>query len=282
METSFVDRRNPFLPSPATPGAAMPPPLSLANAAAPANVAGAGANAAATTTAAAAAVVAAATAATASPDEQAWSEIGLGRDDSTATSTTPASSNSTPSHTGLFRAMSTAGTGGSPARTRLDGWMSADRRQSLDTALWAGPATERVKELLSHGMMMLNISALSERRGSEPRSGDIVDGTSRGSRPGSAAKKVPSPLEKSLCYLTAEDDSTSDSESLASVEMLTDEQILSLMLDQEQQCEEVLGTPLSEVAPLPPPPPVSTASASPVVSDAPLPAPPTSHMPQLQ
>lgn len=37
-----------------------------------------------------------------------------------------------------------------------------------------------------------------------------------------------------------------------SVEMLTDDQITSLMLDQEIQdaCEEVLGTPISEISPL--------------------------------
>jgi hypothetical protein len=44
-----------------------------------------------------------------------------------------------------------------------------NRRQSLDTLLWGGPATERVKELLSHGIMMLSISSLTERRASEPR-----------------------------------------------------------------------------------------------------------------
>nr|CAD7425853.1 unnamed protein product [Timema monikensis] len=91
----------------------------------------------------------------------------------------------------------------------LTGWISRssagngeegvlNRRQSLD-ALWTGPATEKVKELLSHGMMMLNISSLTE-----------------------------------------------------SVEMLTDDQISSLMLDQDIQdaCEEVLGTPISEISPL--------------------------------
>jgi len=37
-----------------------------------------------------------------------------------------------------------------------------------------------------------------------------------------------------------------------SVEMLTDDQISSLMLDQDIQdvCEEVLGTPISEISPL--------------------------------
>jgi hypothetical protein len=79
--------------------------------------------------------------------------------------------------------------GGHPVRrakldSSLSGWISRstasaevngqsqsnlNRRQSLDTLLWGGPTTERVKELLSHGMMMLNISSLTERRASEPR-----------------------------------------------------------------------------------------------------------------
>ncbi|XP_021933504.1 uncharacterized protein LOC110836541 isoform X2 [Zootermopsis nevadensis] len=131
-----------------------------------------------------------------------------------------------------------------------------NRRQSLDTLLWGGPTTERVKELLSHGMMMLNISSLTERRASEPRAvPDKVEQDNKISAEGKGSiltKKVPSPLEKSMTYLNAEDDSTSDSESLASVEMLTDDQISSLMLDQEIQdaCEEVLGTPISEISPL--------------------------------
>lgn len=56
----------------------------------------------------------------------------------------------------------------------LSGWISGtadatNRRQSLDTLLWGGTTSERVKELLSHGMMMLNISSLTERRASEPK-----------------------------------------------------------------------------------------------------------------
>lgn len=94
---------------------------------------------------------------------------------------------------------------------------SNSRRQSLDTLILGGLATgERVKEILSQGIMKLNISSLTERRSSEPK----VD------KPGvrmnlsgvsvlSSAKKVPSPLEKSMNYLNPEDDSTSDSESLA-------------------------------------------------------------------
>lgn len=80
-------------------------------------------------------------------------------------------------------------TGGHLARkakldSSLSGWISRstasaeiseqnqgnlNRRQSLDTLRWGGPTTERVKELLSHGIMMLSISSLTERRASEPR-----------------------------------------------------------------------------------------------------------------
>lgn len=116
------------------------------------------------------------------------------------------------------------------------------RRQSLDNLL--GPTSEKVKEIWSQGMMMLNISALTERRNSEPRAG-ITEG-------GKGSKKLPSPLEKTLTYLNVEDD-TSDTESLASVDMLNEEQINSLMLDKELPlvCEEVLGTPMNEVVALP-------------------------------
>ncbi|CAH1403737.1 unnamed protein product [Nezara viridula] len=93
------------------------------------------------------------------------------------------------------------------------------RRQSLDVIISGGIATgERVKEILEKGIMKLNISSLSmERRGSEPR----------------LTRKAPSPLEKSG-YLSA-NDQDSDTDSLTSVEMLSDEQISSLMLDQEIQ-----------------------------------------------
>ncbi|KAL0268374.1 UNVERIFIED_CONTAM: hypothetical protein PYX00_010343 [Menopon gallinae] len=46
-------------------------------------------------------------------------------------------------------------------------------------------------------------------------------------------KKVPSPLEKTLGYLNADEDSNSDNESLASNDMLTDEQLASLVLDRD-------------------------------------------------
>ncbi|XP_063217754.1 uncharacterized protein LOC134528243 [Bacillus rossius redtenbacheri] len=165
---------------------------------------------------------------------------------------------SKPGAIGLFR----AATVDNSSQSSISGWIARSakgaedsRRQSLDT-LWSGPATERVKELLSHGMMMLNISSLTERRGSDPKSGHVDDKVdTEGNQEGRSTpvtKKVPSPLEKSLVYLNVEEDSLSDSESLASVEMLTDEQISSLMLDQEIQdaCEEVLGTPISEISPL--------------------------------
>jgi hypothetical protein len=80
------------------------------------------------------------------------------------------------------------------------------RRQSLDNIL--GPTGEKVKEIFSHGIMMLNISSLTERRNSEPKPGLTEDKTK------SSAKKIPSPLEKTLTYLTAEEDN-SDTESLS-------------------------------------------------------------------
>ncbi|XP_015602648.1 guanine nucleotide exchange factor rei-2 isoform X3 [Cephus cinctus] len=128
---------------------------------------------------------------------------------------------------------------------------NSSRRQSLDM-LWGEGTGERVKELLNHGMMMLNISSLTERRGSEPRSVDKdkekVDKAEKAEYKG---KKVPSPLEKTMSYLNP-DEETSDNESLASVEMLTEDQISSLMMepDMNQVCQEILGTPLVEVCPL--------------------------------
>ncbi|KZC05816.1 SH3 domain-binding protein 5-like, partial [Dufourea novaeangliae] len=128
---------------------------------------------------------------------------------------------------------------------------SSSRRQSLDM-LWSAGTGERVKELLSHGMMMLNISSLAERRSSEPRTVEKdKDKFEKSERVEGKGKKVPSPLEKTLTYLNA-DEETSDSESLASVEMLTEDQISSLMMepDMNQVCQEILGTPLVEVCPL--------------------------------
>lgn len=78
------------------------------------------------------------------------------------------------------------------------------RRQSLDNIL--GPTSEKVKEIFSHGMMMLNISSLTDRRNSEPK-GEMCDEKTK-------PKKIPSPLERTMTYLTAEDDS-SDTESLS-------------------------------------------------------------------
>uniref|UniRef100_A0A1B6EGV2 Uncharacterized protein n=1 Tax=Clastoptera arizonana TaxID=38151 RepID=A0A1B6EGV2_9HEMI len=129
--------------------------------------------------------------------------------------------------------------------TGLSNWISRSsieqsnnsRRQSLDSLILGGIATgERVKEILSQSIMKLNISSLKERRLSEPK---LVK----------SSKKVPSPLEKSMTYLNPDDESTSDSESLASVEMLTDDQISSLMLEQDlhNACQEVLGSPVAEL-----------------------------------
>lgn len=128
---------------------------------------------------------------------------------------------------------------------------SSSRRQSLDI-LWSGGTGERVKELLSHGMMMLNISSLTERRSSEPRATEKDnEKADKADKAEAKGKKVPSPLEKSMSYLNPEEE-TSDSESLASVEMLTEDQISSLMMEQDinEVCQEILGTPLVEVCPL--------------------------------
>ncbi|KAG5310609.1 3BP5L protein, partial [Acromyrmex insinuator] len=131
---------------------------------------------------------------------------------------------------------------------------NSSRRQSLDM-LWSGGTGERVKELLNHGMMMLNISSLTERRSSEPKTAerdkDKSDKSDKSEKSEVKGKKVPSPLEKTMSYLNA-DEETSDSESLASVEMLTEDQISSLMMepDMNQVCQEILGTPLVEVCPL--------------------------------
>ncbi|XP_076229645.1 uncharacterized protein LOC116427047 isoform X1 [Nomia melanderi] len=128
---------------------------------------------------------------------------------------------------------------------------NSSRRQSLDM-LWSAGTGERVKELLNHGMMMLNISSLTERRSSEPRTIEKdKERSEKCEKVEGKGKKVPSPLEKTLTYLNA-DEETSDSESLASVEMLTEDQISSLMMepDMNQVCQEILGTPLVEVCPL--------------------------------
>ncbi|KYM98605.1 PREDICTED: uncharacterized protein LOC108777378 [Cyphomyrmex costatus] len=128
---------------------------------------------------------------------------------------------------------------------------NSSRRQSLDM-LWSGGTGERVKELLNHGMMMLNISSLTERRSSEPKTAERdKEKSDKSEKSEVKGKKVPSPLEKTMSYLNA-DEETSDSESLASVEMLTEDQISSLMMepDMNQVCQEILGTPLVEVCPL--------------------------------
>lgn len=81
--------------------------------------------------------------------------------------------------------------------------------------LWSAGTGERVKELLNHGMMMLNISSLTERRSSEPRTIEKdKDKSEKCEKVEGKGKKVPSPLEKTLTYLNA-DEETSDSESLA-------------------------------------------------------------------
>lgn len=57
-------------------------------------------------------------------------------------------------------------------------------------------------------MMMLNISSLTERRNSEPKT-ELSDERAR-----NTVRKIPSPLEKTMTYLTTDDDN-SDTESLS-------------------------------------------------------------------
>lgn len=83
--------------------------------------------------------------------------------------------------------------------------------------LWNSGTGERVKELLNQGMMMLNISNLTERRASESvveRYEKDKDKIEKADEVELKGKKVPSPLEKTMNYLNA-DEETSDSESLA-------------------------------------------------------------------
>ncbi|XP_034229970.1 uncharacterized protein LOC117638907 isoform X2 [Thrips palmi] len=134
-----------------------------------------------------------------------------------------------------------------------------NRRQSLDTLLW-NPTSERMKDFLNQGIMMLNISSLTERRSSEPRTEKPINVPRSTLNPITGIettivprhlKKIPSPLEKSLTYLNAEDDSASDTDSLHSMDMLTDDQVSSLMREPNLQevCQDVLGTPITEVLP---------------------------------
>ncbi|XP_074042564.1 uncharacterized protein [Leptinotarsa decemlineata] len=122
--------------------------------------------------------------------------------------------------------------------------VNGSRRQSLDNIL--GPTGEKVKEIFSHGMMMLNISSLGERRNSEPKVGLTEDRSKNGS-----SRKIPSPLEKTMTYLNIEDDN-SDTESVSSVDMLNEDQINLLMLDSNAVCEQILGTPMTEIMLFPP------------------------------
>uniref|UniRef100_T1HP46 Uncharacterized protein n=1 Tax=Rhodnius prolixus TaxID=13249 RepID=T1HP46_RHOPR len=128
-----------------------------------------------------------------------------------------------------------------PGQPIISQWISssAPRRQSIDTFISGGLATgERVKEILSQGIMKLNITSLSERRNSEPRrAASIIK---------KKGKKAPSPLDRAQHLSNTDTDEaggSSDTDSLASVEMLSDDQICSLMLDQEIQeaCQDIIS-----------------------------------------
>lgn len=92
---------------------------------------------------------------------------------------------------------------------------SPSRRKSLDVLWSGGTTTERVKDLLNQGMMMLNMSNLSERRSSEPKAMDNCDSPiKKNEKFDLKSKKAPSTLDKTMSYLNT-DDETSDCESLA-------------------------------------------------------------------
>ncbi|XP_066597203.1 uncharacterized protein [Prorops nasuta] len=173
-------------------------------------------------------------------------EVTLSEEIKTEVTRSPSTRSKGKHDTGLANWITRSSVGNESASGGSSG--TSSRRQSLD-ALWSAGTGERVKELLNHGMMMLNISSLTERRSSEPKTTERDKYKSE--RLEVRGKKVPSPLEKTMSYLNA-DEETSDSESLASVEMLTEDQIASLMMEQDinQVCEEILGTPLVEVCPL--------------------------------
>lgn len=92
---------------------------------------------------------------------------------------------------------------------------NSSRRKSLDI-LWNGGTSERVKDLLNQGMMMLNMSSLAERRSSEPKASDNPESPVKTfEKVEFRGKRAPSTLlDKSMSYLNT-DDETSDCDSLA-------------------------------------------------------------------
>ena len=81
--------------------------------------------------------------------------------------------------------------------------------------LWSTGTVERAAELLSHGIMMLDIGNLSERFRGDGKNIEKSDKSEKScEKTESKGKKVPSPLEKTMTYLNP-DEETSDSESLA-------------------------------------------------------------------
>lgn len=80
--------------------------------------------------------------------------------------------------------------------------------------LWSTGTVERAAELLSHGIMMLDIGSLSERFRGEGKTVEKPEKTEKSEKVEVKGKKVPSPLEKTMTYLNP-DEETSDSESLA-------------------------------------------------------------------
>ncbi|KAF6203806.1 hypothetical protein GE061_002141 [Apolygus lucorum] len=100
------------------------------------------------------------------------------------------------------------------------------RRQSID-ALFSG-STGKVKEMFSQGIMKLNIASISERRGSLE----------------SCRRKVVAPQRPSsrTSRYSTDEGASSNEDPQSSDEMLSDEQIASLMLDEDLRSGNTLGS----------------------------------------
>uniref|UniRef100_A0A0A9WGD5 FMRFamide-like neuropeptides 3 n=1 Tax=Lygus hesperus TaxID=30085 RepID=A0A0A9WGD5_LYGHE len=100
------------------------------------------------------------------------------------------------------------------------------RRQSID-ALFSG-STGKVKEIFSQGIMKLNIGSISERRGSLESCRRKVGGPQR-------------PSSRTSRYSTDEG-ASSNEDPQSSDEMLSDDQIASLMLDEDLRSGNTLAS----------------------------------------
>jgi hypothetical protein len=93
--------------------------------------------------------------------------------------------------------------------------VNSSRKQPLDL-LWNSGTGERVKELLNQGLMMLNISNLTERQSCDSKvleNEKDKNKIEKIDRIEFKSQKIPNSVEKTMNYLNAGDE-TSDNESL--------------------------------------------------------------------